>query len=277
MSDSAAWAIEVFNQYRVEPNVVYGKVKNYELKLDIYLPKGKKTAPQPTLLFIHGGGWTGGTKESYSLRVLPWMEMGWTVVNIEYRLANTALAPAAVEDCRCALKWIFNNTEKYNLDKNKIVVSGQSAGGHLALMTGMLTADAGLDGQCLDGTEPKVAGIINWFGITDVNDLLSGKNQKGFALQWLGNQTNQEDIARKVSPLNYVRANLPPIFTVHGDADPTVPYDHAVRFHAALDKAGVPNQFVTIPNGKHGGFNRAESLQIYGAITDFLKKSNISK
>ncbi len=276
-NDAAAWAIDVFEQYRIEPNVVYAKRGDQNLKLDMYLPKNKKLPPQPTLIFIHGGGWTGGTKENYALRVLPWMEMGWTVVNVEYRLADVALAPAAVKDCRCALRWVYNNAEKYNLDKKRIVVSGQSAGGHLALMTGMLSAADGLDDQCPDGAEPKVAAVINWFGITDVSDLLAGKNKKSYAVNWLGEQTDREAIARKVSPINHIRAGLPPIFTVHGDADPTVPYEQAVKFHAALAKAGVSNELITIPNGKHGTFNRAESLRIYEAVRNFLKKNNINK
>lgn len=276
-TDSAAWAIDVFNQYTVEPNIVYKTINSTDLKLDIYRPKGKKDDLRPTLIFIHGGGWTAGTKESYSLRVLPWMQVGWTVVNVEYRLAKDALAPAAVKDCRCALRWVFSNAEKHNVNRNQIVVSGQSAGGHLALITGMLTSADGFDDECPGGEEPKVAAIVNWFGISNVSDLLAGANMKSYAVQWLGNQTDKEEIARKVSPLNYVRVGLPPIFTVHGDADPTVPYDQSVKFHAALTKANVINQLVTITNGRHGDFNRAESLQIYSAIREFLKKNNVGQ
>ena len=90
-------------------------------------------------------------KETSTLRWLPYLEMGWTVVNVEYRLANVSLAPAAVEDCRCALRWIIQNAEKYNFDTNQIVVTGHSAGGHLSLTTGMLPASAGLDGRCPGG------------------------------------------------------------------------------------------------------------------------------
>lgn len=272
---AAIWAIDIFNQYRLEPNVVYKSDNNYQLKLDIYLPKGKRTARQPALIFIHGGGWGGGTKENYSLRVLPWMQMGWTVVNLEYRLTDAALAPAAVKDCRCALRWVLNNADKYNLDKKRIVVSGQSAGGHLALMTGMLTSRDGFDDECATGEEPKVAAVINWFGITDVKELLSGTNQKGFAVKWLGDQKNKEQIAARVSPINYIRADLPPVFTVHGDADPTVPYDQAVRFHRALDENRTVNRFITIPKGKHGDFSREESVKIYTAIKEFLKTNKV--
>src|SRR5438477_8117682 len=102
----------------------------------------------------------------------PYLEMGWAVVNVEYRLARASLAPAAVEDCRCALRWVIKNAKDYNFDINRIVVTGHSAGGHLALTTGMLPASAGLDRECHGPEELKVAAIINWYGITDVNDLL---------------------------------------------------------------------------------------------------------
>ena len=82
------------------------------------------------------------------LRALPYLEMGFAVVNVTYRLARVSEAPAAVEDCRCALRWVIQNAKEYGLDVNRLVVTGYSAGGHLALTTGMLPASAGLDRQC---------------------------------------------------------------------------------------------------------------------------------
>jgi acetyl esterase/lipase len=144
--------------------------------------------------------------------------------------------------------------EAVNFDTTKLVVTGHSAGGHLSLTTGMLPASAGLDRECPGGEDLKVAAIVNWYGITDVVDILDGANTKEYAVAWLSSMPNRDEIARRVSPLSYVRKGLPPIITIHGDADPTVPYTHAVRLQEALNKAGIPNQLVTIPGGKHGGF-----------------------
>jgi len=270
-TESADWAADIANRYRIEPNITYLTANNYEAKLDLYLPRNL-TEPNPTLLYIHGGGWVRGSKETSTLRLLPYLEMGWSVVNVEYRLAHTSLAPAAVEDCRCALRWIIRNAKEYNLDPNKIVVSGHSAGGHLSLTTGMLPASAGLDRQCPGDEELKVAAIVNWYGITDVGDLLEGPNIRNYAVAWTGSMDDRLEIARRVSPLTYVGPGLPPILTIHGDADPTVPYSHAVQLHKALTEAGVPNQLLTIPGGKHGGFSRTETLKAYTAILEFLKK-----
>jgi len=98
-----------------------------------------------------------------------------------------------------------------------------------------------------------------------------------YSVAWLGSMTNRQEISRRTSPLTYVRAGLPPIITIHGDADPTVPYSHALRLQAALNKAGVPNELVTIPGGKHGGFDHAQTLRAYSAIRDFLAKHNLGQ
>ena len=271
------WAIDIQQSYWIVPNVTYSVADGYESKLDVYARRST-TGPVPTVINIHGGGWVGGTKESNNLHLLPYLEMGFSIVNVEYRLARVALAPAAVEDCRLALRWVMKNARTYNLDTTRIVVTGGSAGGHLALMTGMLDSAAGFDvSREWDQTNPvlKVAAIVNWFGITDVQDLLAGPNRQNYAVSWIGNGKDREEIAKRVSPLSYIRKDLPPIFTIHGTSDQLVPYAHATRLHAALDKAGVPNRLVTIPNGKHGGFSREEMLRIYAGIKEFLKQHKI--
>jgi acetyl esterase/lipase len=268
LSPQANWAAGIRNGYSVTANVTYTTQNNYEAKLDVYSQTGSE-APQPTLIYIHGGGWVGGTKESAVMAILPWLAMGWNVVNVEYRLGRVSLAPAAVEDCLCALKWVAANAEKYHFDVNRLVTSGDSAGGHLSLTTAMIPATAGLDRQC-PGPLPKVAAIVDWYGITDVNDLLDGPNMKNYAVQWLGSLPNRDEVARRVSPLTYIRAGLPPTLMIQGDADPTVPYSHSLRLQAALQKAGVPNQLFTVPGGKHGHFTPAQQVQIFETIQKFL-------
>jgi acetyl esterase/lipase len=276
LSETAGFASQLQNQYRIVPNITYLTANNWEAKLDLYLPRDV-SGPNPTLLYIHGGGWTGGSKEASVFTFLPYLEKGWSVVNVEYRLARVSLAPAAVEDCLCALRWVMHNASTYNFDTNNLVVTGNSAGGHLALTTGMLPASAGLDRECPGPEQLKVSAIVNWYGITDVEDLLDGPNMKTYAVTWLSSMENRREIARRVSPIHYVRADLPPVITIHGDADPTVPYPHAVKLHEALQKAGVPNQLVTIPGGHHGGFNREQTLRAYSEIEKFLAAHNLMK
>jgi acetyl esterase/lipase len=110
-----------------------------------------------------------------------------------------------------------------------------------------------------------------------VADLIDGPNAKHYAMEWFGSMSNRQELAREVSPINYVRPGLPPIITIHGEGDDVAPYHQAVRLHAALDKAGVPNQLVTIRGAKHGGFSRQDFQNSFAAIRVFLRKNNIMK
>ena len=268
-NEIADWASTVQNEFRIIPNITYRQANGVELKIDVYQSRNQN-GPSPTFVYYHGGGWVGGSKEANVLRLLPYLEKGWSAVNVQYRLGDVSLAPAAVEDSLCALRWVGRNAEEYGFDPERIVVSGNSAGGHLALTTGITPPEAELDRQCLGSVTPKVAAIVNWYGITDVEDLLDGPNQKSYAVRWLGGQPNRTEIADRVSPLKYIRENLPPIITIHGDADPVVPYDHAVKLHQRLDRVAVVNELITVPNGLHGGFPATEMKRIYDAIFSFL-------
>jgi acetyl esterase/lipase len=274
VSQPSTWAQTIAENYVIQPDITYLTIKNVALKLDVYQPR-KPPQPVPTAVYFHGGGWVSRDKDEATLRLLPYLQMGWAVVNVDYRLAATALAPAAVEDCRCALHWVAQHAAEYKFDTSKIVLVGASAGGHLALMAGMAPASAGLDEECPGGDEVRVASIVNWFGITDVADLLSGKNKRAYAVTWLGNQNDRTMIARRVSLLTYVRAGLPPVISIHADKDPTVPYSQAVRLHRALDKAGVPNQLVTIHGEKHGHYAPEDDLVAYREIRAFLAKHGV--
>jgi len=286
-SQSAApipWVDYIAGEYDIIPNITYAMASGTELKLDLYQPKERST-PHPVLLLFHGGGWVAGQKERNTLQLLPYVSMGWAVVNVEYRMARTALAPAAVEDCRCALRWVEARAKDFNFDLSKIVLTGGSAGGHLALITGMLPDQSAFDRQCPSPENTRwtggaelpihVAAIINWYGITDVEELIDGPHAKHYAIEWFGSLHNRKELAHDLSPLTYVRAGLPPIMTIHGDQDDIVPYTQAVRLHEALEKAGVANKLVTIHGGKHDGFNRQELVDSFAAIREFLRASHI--
>lgn len=275
--EASIFALDAGNRYWIRPDAVYGVENGHELKLDVIYPHNA-TVPVPTVVYIHGGGWFFGDKAGAVLETLPYLKMGWAAVNVEYRMSGTSKAPAAVEDCRCALRWILRNAKDYHIDPARLVVTGHSAGGHLSLMTGMLKESDGLDTNCpadKGEVQPKIAAIVNWYGITDVADLLAGSNWKSYAVAWLGSAVNKEEIARRVSPLTYVRNDNPPIITIHGDADDVVPYSHALRLRQALDEAGVPNQLVTIKSGGHGQFSDEENRKAYAAILQFLAKLNL--
>ena len=266
------WAESAGSTYGIEANIQYGTGSGQPLRLDVWRNRGG-TAPRPTLLYIHGGGWVFGDKAGAPTAFLPFVEHGWTVVNVEYRFANVAPAPAAVQDVRCALRWVYRNRQQYGFDTNRLVTMGDSAGGHLALMAGLVPSGSPLDSDCpaeQDEAPLHVAAVVNWYGITDVADLLQGPDRKTYAVEWIGAQADRDRVAKEVAPLTYVRPGVPPVITIHGDRDPTVPYPQAQRLDAALAAAGVPHRLVTIAGGRHGGFTPQERHMAYTEIWKFL-------
>jgi len=261
-------AVELPTGFTSKLNVVYTKVKDWEGRMDIYLPAS--SAPTPVIINIHGGGWNKGQKESQT-GFNTFFKMGYAVANIGYRLTGQATAPAAVEDTRCALIYLIKNAKELNIDVNKIVIMGGSAGGHLALMGGLLGNDHRFDGNCPGVENIKVAAIIDKYGITDVWDWGYGKNVTSkSATRWLGDKAQDQKFAASVSPINYVTKNSPPTFIVHGDADPTVPYQQSVDLHKKMKEAGVKTVFLTVEGGQHGKFEKEKNSEVNKAIAEFL-------
>ncbi|MHB8839213.1 MAG: alpha/beta hydrolase fold domain-containing protein, partial [Gemmatimonadaceae bacterium] len=194
---------------------------------------------------------------------------GWAVANVEYRRGREAAAPAAAADVRCAIKWVVRHAADFGVDATRLVLAGESAGAHLVMLAAFADSTAGLDAAC-EGPMPPVAGIVNWMGITDVNDLLSGANARGWATGWIGHAVGAAERARRLSPLRWIRPGLPPVITVHGDRDATVPVDHARRLHAALDSARVANELVILPGADHGPLTPEATALARGAIMRFL-------
>ena len=261
--------VEYPEGYSAQLNVVYAKVKDWEGRMDLYLAP-KEKGPSPVVINIHGGGWNKGQKESQT-GFNTFFKQGFAVANIGYRLTGQATAPAAVEDTRCALIYLIKNAKELNIDVNRIVIMGGSAGGHLALMGGLLANDHRFDGNCPGVENVKVAAIIDKYGITDVWDWGYGSNVTSkSATRWLGDKANDQKFAATVSPITYVNKNSPPTFIVHGDADPTVPYQQSVALHKKLKEAGVTTEFITVEGGLHGKFDKEKNSEVNKAIMNFI-------
>ena len=221
--------------------------------------------PRPTLIWFHGGGWVAGDKASNFNRTVQYLERGWHVANVNYRVGN-GTAPQAVDDAMCAYKWLVEESQRSGRS-DRFVVSGGSAGGHLALMVGLLNA-AG-DHPCRADVAPSA--VVNWYGITDikaVEKFLTETNvERNYARLWVEDMNRMDEISSSYSPLSIVSANAPPIISIHGTADPTVPYVQATQLHAALQ---TRNRLVTLEGGTHGGFSDAQYQEAISAIFEFL-------
>ncbi|AJR04346.1 lipase [Siansivirga zeaxanthinifaciens CC-SAMT-1] len=181
-------------------------------------------------------------------------------------MVDVAPAPAAIQDVRCALIYLLKNANEFNIDTNKIVIMGGSSGGHLALMGGLLATEKHFDNNCEYEGEIKVAAIINKYGVSDLVPLKNWSSAK----KWLGNYYLDVSFVKSVSPIYWVNKNSPPVFIIHGDEDPIVPYAQSIELYQKLVSFGVKTEFVTIPKGKHGKFSANENAMLSNKMWNFL-------
>ena len=268
-----SYARSVTGSPRLIPNVTYIKRGAWEGKIDIYAHT-TAVESRPTVVWVHGGDPFSGTKDYATFNILPYLEWGWNVVNVEHMQPGVTLAPEALQNCLCALRWIIHNSHEYHFDTTKLVIAGPSSGGWFAVAAGLSVRPDNWDQACPGSEDPKVAAIVNWYGNWDLADLLEGPNSKSFAPGWVRGLPNPLEVARILSPLP-LRRGVPPVISVHGDADPTVPYTQSLRLHQALKAAGESEELITIPGGGHGGFSREENQRAFVAIERFLAKQNI--
>jgi len=184
-----------------------------------------------------------------------------------------------VDDAVCALAWVASAAQIYGFHREKIVVSGASAGGHLALVTGILGSRPGH--VCYVEDDFRVGAVINWFGITDIEAVETFLDQtmpdQNYARTWIGDEERVESVSNQYSPLAIVDAGSPPVISIHGEDDSVVPHDQAVVFHARLDALGVRNSLQSMPRGRHMGFSDDQFQQAWREIFQFLSDVGIKR
>ena len=227
------------NEYK---DIVYKIAGNDTLKLDIYQPKGLKK-PRPVLIFIHGGGWRKGKKEDYLLYLIDFAKRGYITATISYRLIPQARYPAAVEDAKCAVRWIRAHAADYLIDPGKMAVIGGSAGGHLALMIGYSSDERALDGRCsADTVSSRVQAVVDLYGPVDLTTPYARTHKT--TLSFLGQPYSAiPEIYAQASPSTYITKDDPPTLIFHGSIDELVPVSQSDSLHKYLERAGVPNEY----------------------------------
>lgn len=206
-----------------------------ETVLDVIQSPAPALKNRPGVIVIHGD--EGGKESVIEKFCVPLVQHDFVVANIEYRTAKTAPSPAAFNDVLKAAQWFRNHADRFKVDQKVILVMGESSGGQLALLVGMQPASADL------GPVIKIAAVIDFYGSPD-------------------------------AALNFVRRGLPPILAIHGDADPTVPYDQSVRLTKDLKAAGDDAELIGVPGGRHG-FEPDEMARLWPRIFKWLKKRKI--
>lgn len=253
-------------------DLVYCKAGKMELKLDLYRPEGD--AVLPAVAVIHGGGWKHGDKESMRLVAKQFALQGFVATTVQYRLSNVAKFPAQVEDVKCSIRWLRANAKQYGVDPKRIGAAGASAGGHLALMLGLMDDKDGLEGNGgYDKQSSKVQAVVNYFGPFDLTRKDWRPEVQPLLTDFLGGTLEEQaERYRLASPATYVDAKDPPVLTFHGDKDNIVPHTQALHLDKTLKDKGVDSTLVTIHGAGHGWFG-PKLLQTQQLAIEFLQKN----
>jgi acetyl esterase/lipase len=224
-----------------------------ENRLDVILPRWSDSKALPSVVVFHGGGWLRGSRSDVRDRACRrYLSHGFLTVNVEYRHGIRL----ASEDAVRAVEWFFSRAVQYGADPRKIVVTGESAGAHLALLAAFQSRAA-------------VAAVVNSYGIADLSRLSDA------AL--LRDAIPDKDAATVVGPLSpiaHIHPGAPPVLSLHGSADSTVLPDQSVRLTLALRQAGGDAEVMLIDSAGHG-FSSSQLERAYSAVFGFLRRRGI--
>jgi len=249
-----------------------------DLHAEMAWPKDA-TAPMPAVIYIHGGGWIGGSYKGGPLLHLA--QTGYFAASIEYRLSNVAKWPAQIEDCKLAVRWLRANAAHYHVDPNRIGVWGESAGGHLVTCLGTMADVKDYEGTGgYPGVSSAVQAVVDFYGPTDftVHGIYTPEASRLTQGLFGVPRDQNPGLWKSGSPIDYVKAGDPPMLLVHGDSDNLVPLAQSTTFDAALTQAGVPHQLLIVKNAGHGFGPKPGTLidptkaGIQKAVDSFLAK-----
>lgn len=273
-------------------DIAYALIPGFRpLELQLFVPDSEK--PTPVILYIHGGGYAGGTR----VEGTPWFELanyrqkaltrGFAFASIDYRLGFEQSFPAAVNDAHASLRWLAKFADKLNLDISRIVVWGESAGGHLAALTVNTVGDEFFEGT--DGAEKSdalnIVGLIDWYGATELTTIvrpMDGTDEsKPEAMRFppeyfnLGSDRWKDTYwLTKASPVTYITSASVETLIVHGDSDTLVPLQQSFVLSEKLQSAGVKHELVVIPNGVHSfmGLPQEQIDGLFDLAFDFAQR-----
>jgi alpha-L-fucosidase 2 len=238
-------------------NVEYARPGGTPLLLDLSVPES--AGLQGAVVVVHGGGWVRGDKRSFVgpiLQTLTEARIAW--FSIDYRLAPQHRYPAALEDVEEAVRWVQKNAARYRIDPRRIVLLGESAGGHLVAL-------AAARGRL------QLAGAVPFYGITDFDSRiqqwgpagLSDNTKSFFGIQNVTPETLRQ--LREASATSYVKKGMPPFLLIHGTKDETVPYPQSTVLYEKMRQAGASCELFTVTGGGHGvtGWEKDPQHQAY--------------
>ncbi|QEG01346.1 Carboxylesterase NlhH [Stieleria maiorica] len=243
----------------IQRDVPFAKVDGTELKLDFYPSRADEDA-SPLIVWVHGGAWRAGDKRSVPIQRLT--EHGFAIASLDYRLSGTARFPAQTEDIKAGIRFVRAHADRFEIDPDRIVIAGASAGGHLAALVGVSSGVQALENLAMGNAEVSsdVAAIVSLYGASNLQTILSQSTPHGLSVRepalklLLGDlPTAVPEAARLASPLAHVDSEDPPLLLIHGDQDPQMPINQSHELEGAYRRAGLDATFHVVHGAAHGG------------------------
>ncbi len=261
----------------IHSNIPYNNDTLKKHLLDIYLPANAK-GEMPLVVFIHGGGWIGNDKYAdmgYMTNTINSMlENGFAMASIDYRFAQNAVFPAILQDCNKAVSFLYDNADKYSLDKNRIALMGFSAGGHLASLMGTSQNNKVENLYFSNSYRPfKYKAVVDFYGPTDLTLLPGNEDEKSPEAILIGAKPlERPDLAKAASPITYIDKNDPPFIIFHGEKDNIVSNKQSKLFHSWLNHFGVKSELTIVKDAPHFG-KMYDVEEIRTKVIEFLKET----
>jgi acetyl esterase/lipase len=238
-------------EFTVVSDVQYCTGGGRPLLMDVFIPKHRNRTPTPAVLWIHGGGWERGDKGGNSGAQFLANE-GFVTASLSYRLSGDSPFPAAVEDCKCAIRFLRASASKYGIDPDRIGVAGSSAGGHLAELVATADQSKGLEGDGgWQNVSSKVQAAAAYYGVSDLTVQFPQDTVRVIVKFFRGTEKERPELYRKASPMSYVSKDDPPLLLAHGENDDAVPFDQSVRMAEAYRRLGLSVEFIPVKNAGH--------------------------
>lgn len=263
-------------EVKVSRDIEFAKVDDVSLRLDLYRPVGAESPP--LLVWVHGGAWRAGSKDSMPLVAL--VKRGYAIASVDYRLSPVAKFPAQIHDCKAAIRFLRANASQYGYDASEIGIAGSSAGGHLVAEIGVTNGHRKLEGTVGKHFDQSssVQAIVDYYGPTNFLTILKQSTPHGLSVRvpalqlLLGSQPEENAaLAKLASPVFHVDRNDPPLLMIHGDADPQVPINQSHELHGRYQELCLPARLEVIHGGVHGGPQFYDETRI-NLVDEFLTK-----
>ncbi len=268
-------------------DIVYAQPDGRDLLATLYMPEDEPVDGRlrPGMVLVHGGGWMFGTRYQQAYYCRNFARQGYVVMTIQYRMMPRHPFPDCVHDAKAAVRWLRSNAGAYQVDPERIVAFGASAGGHIASFLAATTPEHGFEGTENLGPSSHVNAVISLYGAVDLTQYeddsggiatrISKAYIRDFAMRKAESLDGHHPLAH-ASPITYANKHTAPMLFVHGTKDRLVHFEKSLHFYAKLVSYGVPADLITV-RGKDHGFDYlfwTKREQVFQKMTRFLELHN---